>query len=113
AGSEVTLNGLVIVGGTLRVPAPRNNLSRLRLVHCTLVPGIALNPDGTPKQPTIPSLVVEAANVTVEIDNCIVGGLRIAESSNAKIINSFVDATGPTEIAYGSPDAPPGAGGPL
>ena len=40
ADAEVTLNGLLITGGALRVPAAANNhLRRLRLRHCTLVPG--------------------------------------------------------------------------
>jgi hypothetical protein len=113
AGSEVTLNGLVIVGGTLRVPAIRNQLRKLRLVHCTLVPGISLDIDGKPQQPTKASLIVEAENVTVEIDQCIVGGLQIVESSNAHITGSFVDATNPEGFAYASAEVTPGAGGPL
>ena len=44
-GAEVTLNGLVLAGAGVRVPAAAKG-GRLRLVHCTLVPGISLLPDG-------------------------------------------------------------------
>src|SRR5205814_7479630 len=56
--SEVTLNGLLITGGAIVVPAANNQLRRLRLRHCTLVPGIALANDGSPTQPDQPSLSV-------------------------------------------------------
>ena len=65
AGSEVTLNGLLIAGGTLRVTG---QLRRLRLRHCTLVPGLALDRAGRPVSPAAPSLIVESAGVAVEID---------------------------------------------
>jgi hypothetical protein len=89
--SEVTLNGLLITGGALRIAAG-NQLQRLRLRHCTLVPG------------TQPSLIVEIADVTVEIDHCIVGGLRIAEGSHVLITDSIVDATSETAVAYVHPN---------
>ena len=104
ANSEVTLNGLLITGNTLRVPAAGNGLRRLRLRHCTLVPGIHLNIDGTPALPDQPSLIVELANVTVEIDHCIVGNLRIAEGANVKITDSIIDATDETKAAYANLD---------
>src|SRR5512147_2172665 len=48
--AELTLSGLIISGGTLHVVATPGNqrLQRLRLVHCTLVPGLALAPNGSP-----------------------------------------------------------------
>jgi hypothetical protein len=104
--AEVTLNGLLITGAGLRVSnTPGNQLRRLRLRHCTLVPA---GP---------PTLVVEIPNVTVEIDHCLVGALRIAAGSAVKIISSIVDATSETAIAYcgtvsvpaGEPEAAGGA----
>jgi hypothetical protein len=98
--TAVTLNGLLIQGHTLRVPAvPSNHLARLRLRHCTVVPGSA------------PVLVVEAANVTVEIDHCILGGVRVAAGSRVVIADSLLDAGAETAIAYAAPDGT--AGGPL
>lgn len=99
---EFNLNGLLIMGGALRVKA--NGPDRLRLRHCTLVPGIALNADGNPQTPGAPSLIVESANTEVEIDHCILGGLRIDGDAVVTIRNSIVDASR-TGIAYaGSPD---------
>jgi hypothetical protein len=101
-GFEVTLSGLLIDGFTLRVPATAGGPARLRLLHCTLVPGVR------------PSLIVESANVSVAIDHCIVGGLRVAAGSSATITNSIVDATSPTAVAYAALDGPADtAGGPL
>jgi hypothetical protein len=102
-GVEVTLNGLLVSGGTLHIPAA-SNLRRLRLRHCTLVPGLGLTTAGAPESPDIPSLIVEAPNVTVEIDRCIVGGLRVAVGARVEISNSIVDATAQNEIAYVAPD---------
>ena len=107
--SEVTLNGLLIVGGALTVPAANNRLRKLRLRHCTLVPGIALSNDGSPVQPAAPSLTVELPDVAVEIDHCIVGGLRIAPGASVSINDSILDATDETGVAYAALDgAAPG-----
>jgi hypothetical protein len=103
ADSEVTLHGLLIVGDVVRVPASSTG-GRIRLRHCTLVPGIALNVDGTPQQPTEPSLVVESGLVSVEIDHCITGGVRAHEDASVRIIDSIVDATDQTGVAYAALD---------
>ena len=60
ADSELRLNGLLVSGAPLRVPLGGGNaLARLRLAHCTLVPGLALKADSSPQQPDAASLVVE------------------------------------------------------
>ena len=93
AEAEVTLNGLLITGGSLRVTGP---LRRLRLRHCTLVPGPA------------PSLIVEATGVAVEIDHCILGGLRVADGATVVVRDSIIDATAEAAVAYaGLPDPGP------
>jgi hypothetical protein len=111
--SEVTLNGLLISGGALKVSG---NLRRLRLVHCTLVPGIALQPDGEPGDGSEPSLKIEPEEAggveVVELDRCIVGGLRVTEGSEVRINDSIIDATDSTGVAYAGPDGE-GAGGSL
>ena len=85
ADSEVTLNGLLISGGLIRVTGA---LRKLRLRHCTLVPVAGA------------SLVVDLPNVTVEIDHCIVGAVRVHERSNVSITDSILDATNVTLAAY-------------
>jgi hypothetical protein len=113
ADAEVSLNGLLIAGGTLRVPsAGGNGLRRLRIRHCTLVPGISLERDGSPEHSGQPSLVVEGADVDVEIKSSIVGGLRIAAGSKVTIEDSIVDATSITGVAFAHPDGE-SAGGEL
>src|SRR5262249_47418723 len=84
---------------------------RLRLRHCTLVPGLALKHDGSPAQPALPSLTVPTGGVAVEIDNCIVGGLRVHRDATATVSGSIVDATDPDHLAYAEPDATPVWGG--
>ena len=95
AEAEVTLNGLLITGGALRVTG---SLRRLRLRHCTLVPGPSA------------SLIVEATGVAVEIDHCILGGLRVADGATVVVRDSIIDATAEDAIAYaGLPDPGPGS----
>lgn len=94
ADSEVSLNGLLIAGGTLRVPGGGGNqLRRLTLRHCTLVPG------------TLPSFIADVPDLTVEIDHCILGGLRIGEAAQmVRIIDSIIDAGGETAVAFAAPN---------
>jgi len=101
--AEVTINGLLLVGQPIRIPATAGT-GRLRLRHCTLVPGRSLNLDGTPAQPTLPSLIVESGSVAVEIDHSIVGGLRVNEDATVSLSASIVDATDPTNVAYAALD---------
>ncbi len=103
--TEVTLDGLLISGATLRVPAgPGNGLRRLRLRHCTLVPGLSIDEDGTPRYPSEPSLIVGSANTIVEIESSIVGGLRVADGNRVRITNSIVDAAAESGVAYAALD---------
>lgn len=108
AGSELILSGLLIAGGTLRVTG---ELSRLRLEHCTLAPGLGFDPAGQPLDPAAASLVVESAGTAVEIESCIVGPLRLHEAARAGIRNSIVDALADDGLAYAGPGE--GRGGEL
>jgi hypothetical protein len=78
AGAEVTLNGLLISGGAIRVSGA---LQTLQLRHCTLVPT------------TNTCLTVDLADVNVNIDHCIIGALRVHERSIVSVTDSIVDAT--------------------
>lgn len=94
ADSEFALNGLLLSGEKLRVPATGNNLLRhLRIAHATLVPGWALTPAGDPLQPDEPSLIVETANTEVIIERAIVGGLRTHDGTKLTLTDSILDAT--------------------
>jgi hypothetical protein len=109
--AEVTLNGLLVSGYTLRVTG---NLSRLSLRHCTFVPGLALSIDGTPQHPSLPGLIIEAVNVQVDVESCIIGGLQVVnDNTRVQIANSIVDATAETLVAYSAPNDELAPGGPL
>ena len=105
----LSINGLLITGGALNVAG---ELSRIRLRHCTLVPGITISTDGTPTNPSTPSLVIASEGTIVEIEHSIIGGLRVVESARTRIFNSIVDSTQTTGVAYAAPDGE-SAGGPL
>lgn len=115
-GAELALNGLLIAGGRLRVAAAAGTEQKppvLRLRHCTLVPGLSLDQSGEPNAPAEPSLIVSAANATVEIDHCIVGAVRCGRGVTVTIKNSIVDATELHHVAFANPDNERRAGGVL
>ena len=60
---------------------------------------------GDPVAPTAESLVVELADVTVEIDHAIVGALRLHEGASLVASDSIIDATAATGMAHAAPDA--------
>ncbi len=106
--SEVTLNGFIIAG-RIRIPknanGNTNNLQRLVLRHCTLVPGAipALETFADGPIPALPAgerLIVESPNTIVEIDRCIVGPIQAVSSANVEIRNSIVDATSLSGVAF-------------
>lgn len=108
--SAFSLEGMLVAGGRLRVPnAAGNELARLRIGHATLVPGRALDADGEPVAPNAASVVVEIADVAVEIDHAIVGAMRAHKGSSVAADDSFIDATAADGMAYAAPDdASPG-----
>jgi hypothetical protein len=105
-GGEVTLNGLLIAGGPIIVPVTingqPNRLQKLRLVDCTLVPGRTLRRTGQPATIST-SLEVDAPNVSIEIDRCILGAVRVTDESTLSIANSVVDGLGQERVAYAAP----------
>jgi hypothetical protein len=104
-GAELTLNGLLITGGRVRVTAAGGSGPRLfRLRHCTLVPGLTLTRAGEPLSPGLPSLIVEGAGTNVEIEHCLVGAVATVESTTVAVENSLVDATAPIRAAFAAPD---------
>jgi len=101
ADTEVTLNGLLITGAQLRVHSG-DKLHKLRLVHCTLVPGMSLGIDGTPATPGKPSLLIEQtdSSIEIEIDHCILGPIRAPPNATVLIRHSIVDANSDTAAAF-------------
>lgn len=111
AGSGFVLNGLLIAGGPVRVPAAADNaLGSLRLVHTTLVPGLALTPAGLPQQPETPSLAVEIADCRVTAQRAILGAVRAHARAAVAATDSVLDATSRAGVAFAAPDGEgPGA----
>ena len=113
ADAEVTLNGLLIPGGHLRVlSALGDTLRKVTLLHCTLVPGLSLGIDGEPTTPGAPSLLIEqtATPIEIDIDHCILGPIHAPPNATLTIRNSIVDANSDLAVAYSDLDGA-GAGG--
>ncbi len=110
AGSSITLNGLRIAGAPLQVGVMGNALGQLTMSHCTLVPGISLNPDGTPTAAGTASVSIALPSITVAVDHSILGPISAIASATISISDSIVDATRTTGVAYAALDgATPGA----
>jgi len=109
--AELTINGLIITGEKLKL---KSGLKRLRLRHCTLVPGLTLSREGLLNFPGAASLIQTGSeNITsVEIDNCIVGPLQLlSEGSTLNIRDSIIDSPATTlEYAWPAIIAPFGGG---
>ena len=103
--SSCTLNGLLLTGAPVDVPAAGGNtLERLNIIHCTLVPGIALTTDGMPLQPTVASLNLGIAGLDTEVEKSILGAVRSHERASFSAIDSIIDATARDAVAYAASD---------
>jgi len=97
--SALALDGLLISGGGIDL---QGTLGGLHLHNCTLDPGGGLASDGVTLRPQQRSLAVSAANttLTVVIDRCIVGGLRVPNTvEELRISDSIVDVQGGEAIS--------------
>src|SRR4030095_14046945 len=70
--AEFELNGLLISGGELHIPAGCNQLHTLRLVHCTLAPSSNEIIQSPPPSGDSAGIRVESLGVHVEIEHSIV-----------------------------------------
>jgi hypothetical protein len=99
----------------VRVPkdaGSKNELGQLTLRHCTLVPGPSPAIRDVPAQPAMPRLIVEAPNVSVEVEQSITGAIRSADAARVRFSNSILDALDETATVYAAPDGV-AAGAPL
>jgi len=106
--AEVSINGLTVAGGALRVTGS----GRLDLRHCALVPGISLDAHGAPTDPGAPSLIVDSAGASVTLLRTIVGGIRSHVDSDIACTDTVVD-DGEAGIAFASAPDASGPGGTL
>ncbi|MEO8108820.1 MAG: hypothetical protein ABI594_02255 [Ginsengibacter sp.] len=103
--SELHVNGLLISGGRLLLPLTSssgeiNELRKLYIQDCTLLPGSSPAVDIVPKQPAQARLFIAMANVEVKIDKSILGAIAVNEEASVSITNSIVDATDESKTAY-------------
>jgi hypothetical protein len=112
ARGRLILDGLVFAGGALRLAAaPDVEPRELVLRDCTLVPGRALNPDGSAVSPGAASLIVEHPFAKVTLERCITGPLHVVPGdAEVFLTDCIVDAGAPENVAYaadaaGSPGA--------
>lgn len=94
-GGAVVLDGLLVVGGPLRVTGDPASVT---LRHCTFVPGLDLTPAGEARSAGSPSIELQldaGATTEVTIDHCIVGPISArAGEWSLTIADSVVDAPG-------------------
>ena len=106
ARGRLVLDGLVIAGGALHLAAAADDETReLILRDCTLVPGIALNPDGSAVSPGVPSLIVEHPFAKVTLERCITGPLQIVGDAEVTLTECIVDADAPENVVYAGDNA--------
>lgn len=91
--SELVLDGLLLTGAALVVPADAG-LRRLVLRHCTLVPGLRRDPAGQPLAPASPSLIVHAPDLELVLQDCVTGPLRAPATGSLSLTRCIVDAAG-------------------
>jgi hypothetical protein len=101
ARGRLVLDGLVVSGGALQLAAAVDDEPReLVLRHCTLVPGLTLNPDGSAASAGAPSLVVANPFAAITLEQCIVGALRIAGDATVQLVDCIVDAGSPESVVF-------------
>ena len=112
ADSRLELEGLLITGAGLHLPAAPDNAARtLVLRHCTLLPGGRLARSGAPAQAGAVSLRIEHPFARIELQDCIVGGLRLHGAVDLRALGSALDAGAPDATLLEAPGG--GAGGKL
>lgn len=111
--ARVMIDGLAIEGRIV----VSGNVGELRIAHCTLVPGLGLDHDGEPTDPTQPSLTAaasdgpEAVNLSLRVIvyRSIVGAIQLpAHAPELVIRQSIVDGVGGSAIAGTGGDGDPG-----
>jgi hypothetical protein len=99
--TTVELDGLVLAGGPLVIEESADTEARnLVLRHCTLVPGVTRNADGTPNSLGRASLIVLHPFASVTLDHCIVGPVVAVEGAKVTAGDSVFDAGAEDEVAY-------------
>ncbi|MCK1393831.1 YmfQ family protein [Bradyrhizobium sp. 1] len=107
ARGRLTLDGLVISGGTLQLADPADvELRELVLRDCTLVPGLTLKGNGSPMAlPSPPSLIIKHRFAKVTLERCIVGPIQAVADAEVTLTDCIIDAGAPENVAFAADDA--------
>ena len=103
ADATLVLDGLVISGEVLQLPAAADNAKRtLILRDCTLVPGLRWVRTANRSRPSAPSLIVEHPFAEIILERCITGPLHIIGESGTtvRLKDCIVDAAESDGLAY-------------
>jgi len=73
-GSRITLDGLLISGRSVAIEGA---VARVRITHCTLVPGWTIDSNSEPTRPAEPSLELRCPYARVEIEHSILGSIQV------------------------------------
>jgi hypothetical protein len=73
----------------------------LQLRHCTILP---LDTDGSVKLDGTPAVSIESATTVVEIEDCIIGPIRVGPDISMQLKNCIIDAGSPTNVALAGLD---------
>jgi len=109
ARGRLILDGLVISGGALQLAAAADDEPRsVVLRHCTLVPGLTLNSDGSATSPGAASLVAMHPFASITLQQCVTGPLRVQRDATVQLVDCIVDAGAADAIAIEghAPDTP-------
>ena len=110
ARGRLVLDGLVISGGALHLAAfADNEVREIALRDCTLVPGLALNPDGSAISPGAPSLIIDHPMARVTLERCILGPIICVADAQVTLTDCIVDAGAENAVAFADAAGGPGA----
>lgn len=99
---SITIDGLLIVGRTLRVvrSSPTGDgPGSITFRHCTLVPGTDYASTGASPL-TGTSVAVTSVGTLLSLESCITGAIQVELDAQARIRDSIVDATSEVRTAY-------------
>jgi hypothetical protein len=99
--TTIVLNGLVLAGAPLVIEESADaEPRRLVLRHCTLVPGLTRDPDGSAHFVGRASLIVLHPFASVTLDHCVVGPIVAVEGAEVTANDSVLDASDEDEVAF-------------
>ncbi len=103
--STVIINGLLVCGGCIHIPASKptgflNELGTLQIDHCTLLPAESPPIESVPSQPRLARLQIATTGTVCKINNSITGSVLIHANASCEIAHSIVDAGQEEEWAY-------------